>query len=138
MPRFISINLLLTVLVFACKSKLNDEEKWKNFSETTDLKNELTYVFTNGFGFTKDIKIEKIGVYRTSKDIYRIVYFLDEESNFDLIGKLNIAFRIYPQNPNLFQTDSDKRSGARTLASRAELKRMGSSIAIVSEDFKVS
>lgn len=143
--------LLLIMILVSCKSeKKNEEVNSENqditikkpnkvkYSEIEDLSQDLVSIFDNGFSFTDKVKIEEIGIIYLDDNTYKIVYILDKSSDFSIVEKLNVGFRFYPNDPSLFENEIDKKNKAKTIAVKGSLiKKMGNSLVIVSNDFKI-
>lgn len=132
------ILVVLMLMTLSCKQKARDSELLLKYPKTDDISKNLKYIFTNGFNFSDNIKVNEIAVKRNSKNRYQIIYFLDKKNDFKTIEKLNIGFRVYPESPELFLNDTYKKDGARTIATKAEIKRMGSSLVVISKNFLIA
>ncbi|GBF18507.1 MULTISPECIES: hypothetical protein [Arenibacter] len=140
------IALIFGLILFSCNFKKNEktkdneyqeEENRIDYTQAENLTTEISYIFNEGYNFSEEIRINEIGYVKTGNNTYKIVYFLDEESNLSKIQNLNIAFRIYPKDTSLFATEADKKAGAKTLASKCKIQEMGGSLVIVSNEFSI-
>lgn len=141
------ISLMFGLLLSSCNSKknknvsdsINQEEEDKIvYTQADDITSQINSIFTEGFKFSEDIGINEIAYLKTGDNTYKIVYFLDDESDFNKIQSLNIAFRIYPKDPSMLQVDADKKALAKTLATKCEIQEMGGSLVIISEEFTIN
>lgn len=103
--------------------------------EIEDISKNLNYIFTNGFYFTDDIRVDKIGVIKNGKNRYKIFYFLSDRKHLEKVQNLNIAFRLYPEEPMQFKSSEDQKSKARTIASKCNLNRMGDTFVVSTDEF---
>ena len=150
MKKGITLMVLFGIIFLSCK----EEKKTDNTDNGTIIvetkTNEIKYeiladsyakmkvIFDDGFTFTEDVTIQEIGVLKTGEDSYKVAYFLDEDSDFEKIKGLKLAFRVYPKNPKLFKNKADQDTKARTIASTSDIKIMDKIKTIMSEEFSLS
>ncbi|MFK7813234.1 MAG: hypothetical protein AB8B59_12110 [Maribacter sp.] len=136
----IRIFIFILLLVFAngCQEKVSENSALKEtISEIQDTSKNLNYVFTNGFYFTDDLRVDKIGVSQIDENRYKIFYFISDRKHLEKIQDLNIAFRLYPEDPMKFKNSIDQDSKARTIASKCDLKIMEGAFVIASDEFSM-
>lgn len=142
--------LMFAIVFLSCKQEKKADSTDKDTVVVDTKANETEYevvessfdnmkvIFDNGFTFAEGVTIQEIGVLKTGDDSYKIAYFLDDDSDFEKIEGLNIAFRVYPKNPKLFNNKADQAAKARTIASVSDIKIMDKIKTIMSEEFSLS
>lgn len=123
--------LFVGILVFSCKQT----NQSKNVSESKAEKN--VELFDYGFDFTDSIRITKIELNKIKENHFKLLFFFDEESNFNELQKLNIAFRVYPLNPEKFQLKEDKEAKAKTIGTKCKIQLLENDLVIESEEFEM-
>ena len=128
--------VVLILLFSACKTKGDEYSGFKmSLPKIDEISNTLNFIFTYGFHFSQDIKVDKIGVERRGENRYKIFYFFSEGAGLSKLDGLNIAFRVYPKNPKQFKNKSDQETVAKTIASKCKLSRMGEELVVSTAEF---
>lgn len=128
--------ILLLIVAFGCGAENSENAALKaKIPEIEDISKKLDYKFTNGFYFTENIRVDKIGVLQLDEHRFKIFYFLSDRKNLEEVQLLNIAFRVYPKDPLQFKTVADQEAKARTIAAACHLKRMGDAFVISTDVF---
>lgn len=133
------IVIVLFTLVTACKNKNAVQSDFiRSLPEAEDISNTLHIIFTNGFNFSEDLRIDKIGVEQIGKNRYKIFYFFSDSADLEEIQHLNIAFRVYPRYPMKFKNESDQKNKAKTIATKSKLSRIGDELVICTDEFSMA
>lgn len=123
--------LLVGLLVFSCKQR----NQSKNVTESEVKKN--LELFDYGFDFTDSIKIARIELHKIKENHFKLLFFFDEESNFNELQKLNIAFRVYPLKPEEFQQKEDKEAKAKTIGTKCKIQLLENDLVVESGEFEM-
>lgn len=123
------VYILIALLFFSCGPDANKE------NQVQSVIKENIVLFDNGFNFTDSIRISKIELKKTEEDQYKLFFFLAEESNFNKLEKLNIAFRLYPKNPDEFHEEKDKLAKAKTIGTKCKIQLLGDYLMVESDGF---
>ncbi len=133
------IGIIFLVLLSGCKCGTNENSAFvKALPEQENVSEKLNYIFTYGFSFTDNFRVDKIGVEKISQNQFRIFYFFCETQYLEEVESLNIAFRVYPEKPMEFEKRIDQESKARTIASNCSLSRMAENVVVISDVFSLS
>ncbi|MEE1961609.1 hypothetical protein V1387_02855 [Allomuricauda taeanensis] len=107
----------------------------KNGNETNETIKENMVLFDNGFNFTDSIRISKIELNKVKEKHFKLFFFLEEKSNFNELQKLNIAFRVYPKNPDEFHEEKDRQAKAKTIGTKCKIQLLEDHLVIESDEF---
>ncbi|GAB1857459.1 hypothetical protein MHTCC0001_22950 [Flavobacteriaceae bacterium MHTCC 0001] len=140
--------IIIGIIIISCKSdpKKNESitidtkeevKEIKSYPKIEDNMDGLETIFDNEFTFFDGLTVDEIGVEKIDEHVYRIVYFLNDDCDFEKIEKLNVAFRIYPENPSLFRNEANKKAKARTLATKSNIMDLDGVKVIVSDNLEV-
>jgi len=150
MKKIILIFAVVMVFVACKKSQTNKDieetqnvenrnlEKEEEYTKIENTYDEMKIIFSGEFSFADEIIVDEIGVLKMGDDTYKIAYFLNDSCNFNKIEELNIAFRVYPKNPELFAKEFGQNNKAKTFAAVSNISVMDDIKVIVSNEFKIS
>ncbi|WP_097044364.1 hypothetical protein [Flagellimonas pacifica] len=130
------IGIIFLWILSGCKSKTRENTVLKlSLPQIVDVSEDLNYIFTDGFSFTDNLRIDKIGMKRIDEHQYKIFYFFSDTGCMEQIEVLNIAFRVYPKKPMEFNDKLYQKNKARTIAAKCVLNRMADNIVVASDIF---
>ncbi len=127
---------IILILAIACafhSSCKKGEERNNQTKSITIKKNNV--LFDDGFNFTETIRITRIELSTISETQYKLLFFFDEESDFNTLQDLNIAFRVYPNDFRQFRAEEDRLAKAKTIGSKCKLQLFENELVVESENF---
>lgn len=134
------------ILVTSCNSEkkkkaeevevIENEEK-KNYEQVLNEIDGMDFIFNDGFTFTEGVTVDQIGILKSGEETYKVIYFLNDDSNFEKIEGLNVAFRVYPKSPELFLNKKDQEAKAKTFAANSNIYIMDNSKVVISNEFTI-
>lgn len=102
-----------------------------------EYESEMNIAYDDKYLFDEKIQLDQISVENIGKDIYDLVLYFNESTDFEMLEKYKISLILYPKNPDELAIEKERIAKQKKRAAMAEIKILDNEHVVVIDSIKV-
>lgn len=98
---------------------------------------QMNIIYDQGYLFDDKIQLDQISVENIGKDLYDVVMYFNESTDFEMLEKYKVSFILYPKNPDELTIEKERSVKQKKIGTKAEIKMLENTHVVVINSLKV-
>jgi hypothetical protein len=134
--------LIILVSFLSCKNE-NKEEPVKEGLEVVEEKSIRTFpkleprtsdmnlIFEDGYLFDEKIQLDEISVENIGENLYDIIFYFNDNSDFEMLENYKISFNMQPKDPNRLALEKDRTAKRKKVGTKIKIGMLDNTYAAI-------
>ncbi|MFK2819095.1 hypothetical protein U0L90_03135 [Flavobacteriaceae sp. LMIT009] len=98
-----------------------EEKSIRKFPKLEPRTSDMNLIFEDGYLFDEKIQLDEISVENIGENLYDIIFYFNDSSDFEMLENYKISFNMQPKDPSKLMLEKDR---------NAKRKKVGAKIKI--------
>ncbi|WP_027138117.1 hypothetical protein [Gaetbulibacter saemankumensis] len=140
--------VLILITIVSCKTEKKEvpttvepevieNADLRKYPKAGPYSSQMNIIYDQGYLFDEKIQLDEISVENIGENLYDVVLYFNESTDFDLLEKYKVSFILYPKNPDELTIEKDRKAKQKKAGTKAEIKMLDNSHVVVINSIQV-
>lgn len=140
--------LMILITATACKTEKKggsttaepeviEKADLSKYPEAGPYTSQTNIIYDQGFFFDEKIQLDEISVEKIGENLYDVVMYFNESTDFEMLETYKVSLILYPKNPDELTIKKERIKKKKKIPAKAEVKILDKTHVVVINNIKV-